>query len=147
MFDYLKNLLGKGGTQYAGHNPVGGLMVVSIITLLTITAVTGLFADDGCITLAPMGYLVTIQTSDLLTFIHHVCSNIILVLVVLHVMAAFFYLIIKRQNLIWSLVTGKKVLQGSRVVVPRMVSPWMALGILVLSGTVVWLMITLVQPG
>ncbi len=146
VFNYLRNLLSKGTTSYAGHNPVGGLMVVTIITLLTVAAISGLFADDGCVTHAPLGYLVTLQASDLFTFIHHVCTNVILILVALHILAAFFYLIIKRQNLIWSLVTGKKFLQDSRVDVPRLVSPWMAMSVLVLSGTAVWLLFIVAQP-
>ncbi len=61
-------------------------------------------------------------------------------------LAAFFYLIIKRRNLIWSLVTGKKFLQDSHVDVPRLVSPWMAMSVLVLSGSAVWLLLTVAQP-
>ncbi len=142
--NYIKSLFKEATTPYAGHNPVGGLMVVFLITLLAVSAVTGLFADDGCVTLAPLGHLVTLQTSEILTLIHESCLIVLLVLVMLHVSAAFFYLIVKRQNLIFSLITGKKVFRdNAQLKEPKQANPLLAFVILTISGAFVWAVITL----
>jgi len=53
------------------------------------------------------GY-VSAATSDRLTGIHRLLGNAILICVCAHVGAVFAYLLIKRENLILPMLTGKK---------------------------------------
>jgi len=51
IINYAKSLRKNDGTikHYAGHNPLGGLMVVAMLCFLTLTCVTGilLYSEDG----------------------------------------------------------------------------------------------------
>jgi cytochrome b len=79
-----------------------------LISLL-IQAGTGLFANDDILTEGPLFGWVSKRTSDWLTGIHHLNQKVLLVLIVIHVGAVFFYLIARRENLISPMITGTKV--------------------------------------
>jgi hypothetical protein len=57
---------------------------------------------------------------------------------VLHVLAIVAYAVLKRQNLLWPMVTGTK-LMPDEAVAPRVVSPvWAVLVLTAAFGVVVW---------
>ena len=45
-------------------------------------------------------------TSDWLTRIHHINQGVLIGLVVIHVGAVVFYLVVKRENLVAPMITG-----------------------------------------
>lgn len=99
----------KGRTPaYAGHNPLGGWMIIVLLLLLLVQAVTGLFANDDIAVEGPLYAWVSKDTSDFLTRVHHLNIDIVWILIGMHVAAAFYYLIVKRENLIVPLFTGRK---------------------------------------
>jgi len=106
--EYLKGLAGGDKIFYAGHNPAGGLMVVALIAVLLAQVATGLFANDGVRFSGPLALLVSEDVSTRLTGIHGLIFDLILLLVWCHVVAVGFYLLVKGDNLIWPMVTGKK---------------------------------------
>ena len=105
---YLKGLAGGDKIFYAGHNPAGGLMVLALIVVLLVQVATGLFANDGVRFSGPLALLVSEETSSLITGIHGLIFDLILILVWCHVVAVGFYLLVKGDNLVWPMVTGKK---------------------------------------
>ena len=105
---YLKTLAGGGKIFYAGHNPAGGVMVLALIAVLLAQVATGLFANDGVRFHGPLALLVSEDASTLFTDIHGLIFNLILLLVWCHVVAVGFYLLVKGENLIWPMVSGKK---------------------------------------
>ena len=105
---YLKGLAGGDKIFYAGHNPAGGLMVLALIAVLLAQVATGLFANDGVRFSGPLALLVREETSSLITGIHGLIFDLILILVWCHVVAVGFYLLVKGDNLVWPMVTGKK---------------------------------------
>jgi cytochrome b len=105
---YLKGLAGGDKIFYAGHNPAGGLMVVALIAVLLAQVASGLFANDGVRFHGPLALLVSEDVSTRLTDIHGLIFDFILVLVWCHVVAVGFYLLVKGDNLVWPMVTGKK---------------------------------------
>ena len=138
---YLRSLGGTNKALFAGHNPVGGLMVVGLIAVLLLQAMTGLFANDGLRFHGPLALLVSEETSTRLTGLHGAIFNIILMLVWLHVVAVGFYLFVKRDNLIKPMLTGRKhkkhVPEGWNITLAH---PYLAVLILALAaGLVVWL--------
>ena len=138
---YLRSLGGTNKALFAGHNPVGGLMVVGLIAVLLLQAMTGLFANDGLRFHGPLALLVSEETSTRLTGLHGAIFNIILMLVWLHVVAVGFYLFVKRDNLIKPMLTGRKhkkhVPEGWHITLAH---PYLAVLILALAaGLVVWL--------
>jgi cytochrome b len=105
---YLKGLAGGDKIFYAGHNPAGGVMVLALIAVLLAQVATGLFANDGVRFSGPLALLVSEETSSLITGIHGLVFDLILILVWCHIVAVGFYLLVKGDNLIWPMVTGKK---------------------------------------
>lgn len=105
---YARSLVSGKADRYFGHNPLGGWMVVALLVLLLTQASTGLFSNDDIFTEGPLYHLVTKSTSDWLTGIHKTLFNVLLACAGLHIAAAFFYLIVKKDNLILPMMTGRK---------------------------------------
>ena len=105
---YASTLPRKDSTPYIGHNPLGGWSIIAMLISLLIQTGTGLFANDDILTEGPLYDLVSKQTSDWLTGLHHLNQNVLLGLVVLHICAILFYLLAKRENLLIPMITGKK---------------------------------------
>jgi cytochrome b len=105
---YASSLLSKDSKQHIGHNPLGGWSILAMLASLLIQVGTGLFANDDILTEGPLFALVSKQTSDWLTGIHHLNQKILLVLVLIHIAAVIFYFIVKRDNLIKPMITGNK---------------------------------------
>jgi cytochrome b len=108
VFGYFKALMNDRQLLYAGHNPAGGLMVTALITLLLAQGVSGLLSNDGIRFNAPLALWVSADMSDRLTELHGFLFNVILLLAWMHVVAVFFYLFVKKENLIKPMITGYK---------------------------------------
>ena len=135
---------------YAGHNPAGGWMVAVLLLLVAVQAVSGLFTSEDTFLFFD-GPLVAYASSDVastMNWIHHNNINLIYAAVGLHVFAALFYLVVKRENLITAMITGaRKVpaeLAGMFAKI-RFASPLLGIGILVLCGLLVWGGVTLAR--
>lgn len=99
---------GAPPAHFAGHNPLGGWMVLLLLGLLLVQSVAGLFANDEIINAGPLYGYVESSTSDAISRWHRELSDWILVAVGLHVAAAFYYLLVRRENLIGAMITGYK---------------------------------------
>lgn len=144
LISYSRDLLNRDSTPSVGHNPLGGLSVLALLLVLAIQAGTGLFADDDIMLEGPLTHLVSDETGDLLTSIHHLNIWAIYGLVGLHIFAVLFYEIYKRQRLIVAMITGRKKLSAhgatARPVVEILLG--MITGLLV-AGGVYWLVTAL----
>jgi cytochrome b len=106
-----------------GHNPLGALSVFGLLGLLAVQAGTGLFANDDIAFDGPLSGLVEKARSDSLTGLHHDLSNVLLVLLGLHIVAIAFYLLVKKHDLIKPMVTGWKQAHGRPAPKTRSGSP------------------------
>src|SRR5690606_7249049 len=134
-------------TATAGHNPLGGLMVLAMILLVGLQAGTGLFATDDVIWAGPYNPAVSGATAERLTSIHHANFDWILAAIVLHILAIAFYAVVKKQNLVVPMITGRKLAN----VVPEHEAIgssqlWKALIVLALSSGAVWWLIRSAPP-
>ncbi|BEI33063.1 hypothetical protein PHIN5_04310 [Polynucleobacter sp. HIN5] len=91
-----------------GHNPLGALSVIALLTVILIQALTGLFADDDIFFQGPLAKYVSNSTVALLTSIHRFNQYLIFALVGLHIAAISYYYFVKRENLVRPMVTGDK---------------------------------------
>jgi cytochrome b len=140
--DYAKALARGRPAFYAGHNPLGGWMIVAMLFALLVQAGTGLFANDDIMTEGPLYGWVSKQTSDLLSQIHEINFVVLLVLIALHIAAALYYLFGKRENLILPLFTGRKpVPEAQDVPEARGGSLWLALLLLSLCASGVYFLV------
>lgn len=98
----------KGEWRGLGHNPLGGLSVFSLIFLLTVQVLSGLFANDDIAFVGPLYELIDKSLSDRLSGIHELLSNVLIALVVLHVIAVAFHGRFKKDNLVKPMITGWK---------------------------------------
>ena len=140
---YLRQTLGGSKLLYAGHNPAGGLMVIALIAILLAQAVTGLFSTDGIRFHGPLALLVSEDQSLEITSLHGTIFNVILLLIWCHIAAVGFYLLVKGDNLIRPMLTGKKpVSHVPHGLALRFTHPLLAvLTVAVAAGGLVWLLL------
>jgi cytochrome b len=113
VLDYARSLLRPPHEMHAGHNPLGGWVVVLLLALLLAQAGTGLFANDDIAAEGPLAKHVSDAMSDRLTGLHVRGAWALGGLVALHVAAALFYRFARGENLIRAMVTGVKLLPRS----------------------------------
>jgi cytochrome b len=136
---FLKAMLQGREPPTAGHNPVAGMMMLALLAALAVHASLGLFGNDDIIFDAPLSKMVSKKTSDLMTTYHKYLFKGILALVALHVGAALYHALVKKEDLIRAMFTGKKSLPPETAQPPaRMGSPWLAALILACTGLAVW---------
>lgn len=109
-FAHVGHLFSKAGPHDAGHNPLGGAMVVVLIVAVLAQAVTGLFSADtdmGTVN-GPLALKVADAWVDRASAFHNSWIKVLIWLAALHVFAILLYLVWKRHNLIGAMVTGRK---------------------------------------
>jgi cytochrome b len=106
----------RGRWQGVGHNPLGALSVFAVLGLLAVQTGIGLFANDDIDFNGPLSGLIEKERSDSLTGLHHQLSNVVLVLVGLHIAAVLFYVLFKKNNLIKPMLTGWKEIKAAQAV-------------------------------
>jgi hypothetical protein len=84
-------------------------MVLLMLALLGMQAVAGLFANDEVASSGPLYGYVSDASSDAWSRVHRLGAKLIWVAVWLHVAAVFFYLLMKKDNLILPMITGRKL--------------------------------------
>jgi cytochrome b len=100
--------------QFAGHNPVGAWSVVLMLALLATQIVLGLFAVDvDGLESGPMSSLVSFETGRVAAEWHEKIFDVLLAIVAVHILAALYYLAVRKQNLIGAMFTGKRNLDGT----------------------------------
>jgi cytochrome b len=109
FFKYAGGFFKRNSIASAGHNPMGALVVVLMILMVTAQTVTGLFLIDNTeIYAAPYNPAVDAATAAKLMSFHHWNFDTLLWVIGLHVFAIFFYRFYKRQNLVGPMITGRK---------------------------------------
>lgn len=104
----LATLRGKSQQRYAGHNPLGALMVVALLASLAVQALAGLFANDEIFNLGPLYAYVSAQRSIELTSLHRQLFYWILAAVALHVLAVIAHRVFKKEKLVKAMILGHK---------------------------------------
>jgi cytochrome b len=147
ILDYVKSVLKGPVAFFAGHNPAGGAVVVIILAALTAQASTGLFAQDDSFfaTKGPLAFLVEDETSKEITGIHkQLWEYGIVTLVAIHIAANLFYWLIKKQDLIVAMFTGRRsVPEGQPEPAVSFAATWFGAAIAIIAGIAVWLIMNL----
>ena len=137
ILEYLKQ--GAGRAAVPGHNPLGALSVVALLLLLTTQVTLGLFAVDvDGIESGPLSHLVSFDIGRTCADIHETVFNVLLAFIALHIGAVVFYLLFRRQNLIASMIHGRRALPaGATERLSSASLPRFILGV-ALAGIIVW---------
>lgn len=121
----------------AGHNPLGGWSVAVMLTLMLTQVVIGLFVSDvDGLESGPLSHLVSFDTSRTLAEAHEILFNVLLTLIGLHVVAIVFYLLVKRDNLLPAMLTGRR--RNVSMAAMKAVPAWRVIPGIVLATSVVW---------
>ena len=134
VYRYAWTMFERNSDRHLGHNPLGGLSVLLLLISLLVQAGTGLFANDDILTEGPLFDLVSKDTSDWLTSIHHINKIILAGLISIHIGAILFYLVYKRENLIYPMISGFK--DWHQDIYPHMGKVWLAAGIFVVIAAI-----------
>jgi len=98
----------RGEWRGVGHNPLGAFSVFGLLGLLSFQMISGLFGNDDITFYGPLFDLVSKDLSNKLTSLHHLASNLIYLLIALHLGAIAFYGHVKKDNLVKPMITGWK---------------------------------------
>ncbi len=121
----------------AGHNPLGGWSVAAMLTMMFAQVGIGLFVSDvDGLESGLLSHLVSFDTSRTLADVHEIVFNIILTLIALHIAAVLFYLLVKRDNLIGAMLTGRSRNVRLNGMTPAPV--WKVVPGIALATAVVW---------
>lgn len=105
---YIKSLFSRTSHKFMGHNPIGGLSVLAMMITLFLQSISGLAMTDDIFFEGPLYNKVPTFLLSMLDNLHRQNFNIIILLIILHVTAIFFYLFYKKDNLITPMITGHK---------------------------------------
>ena len=105
---YIKHFNSKDIQHHPGHNPLGSLMVVFMLSVILLQAVSGLFMNDDIFTSGPYYGTLNERLEAIATFIHRNGFDVILATVVMHIVAIVFYTFFKKKSLVQPMITGKK---------------------------------------
>ena len=98
----------RGQWHGLGHNPLGALSVLGLLTLLTAQVSTGLFANDDIAFRGPLSDLITKDNSDALSTYHRLIIKGLLAMILLHLGAIAFYTHVKKDSLVKPMISGWK---------------------------------------
>ena len=101
---HLSNLsIRRVDEQHLGHNPLAAIMMLSLWAVIIGLGITGYLMESHI-----FSHIQLLGNKDLLEEIHELLANSLYLLVPLHIIAAIAMSYWQRQNLIKSMVTGKK---------------------------------------
>jgi len=133
---------GEASEDGVGHNPMGGWSVVALLGVMAAEVGVGLFCVDvDGLESGPLADRVSFQVGRMAAHWHTLLFNALLALIALHLCAIAFYAIVRRDNLIGPMLTGRKRLQApsSETVEAQPKSPIMLwLNAAVAIGVAIW---------
>lgn len=117
---YLMSLFRRKADHYLGHNPAGSISVWLLLGLGMFLCVTGVLAlqDDA---------------SDAVIEMHGIATDIMLVIIALHIAGVFVSSFLHRENLVRSMITGSKPSE-SEAGIPKSYN-WLGILMLVIAAS------------
>lgn len=115
----LRRVLHKETEDTLGHSPIGGLAVYLLITLIGLTALTGMASSDDIFFSGPLAPLISANAVDLASQTHPILSKAVLVTAVIHVLAVLWHQFAIRERLIQGMITGEKPGFRSQIPAPH----------------------------
>ena len=106
---YAGDAVRRRAPRYIGHNPAGGAMVVALLISLTLTVATGIALYGATDFAGPLAGVWRGEfAADVLEEVHEVGANLTLLLVVLHLGGVLFSSLEHGENLVKSMINGRK---------------------------------------
>ena len=114
-----RRVLNKETEETLGHSAIGGLAVYLLITLIGLTALTGMASSDDIFFSGPLAPFLSANIINFASRTHPILSKLVLATVVVHVLAVFWHQFAMRERLIQGMITGLKQGFGSQTPAPH----------------------------
>jgi cytochrome b len=119
VFGYLGALARFSSKRFLGHSPAGGAMIVALLFMVAVTAVTGFVNQAQDLGTGPLsGVVAKVERPPRIPGqrrpplmskqVHETAANITLLLVVLHLGGVALASVAHKENLVASMLTGRK---------------------------------------
>ena len=111
---YVKQVITLRAPRHIGHNPAGGAMIVLLLMSLVMISLSGMLLfgaenQTGLLGDVAAAFGVTgEQSAEALEDVHDFFAKLTLVLVVIHVSGVLFESLLHGENLVRSMLTGRK---------------------------------------
>ena len=99
----------RGQWHGLGHNPLGAFSVLGLLTLMLLQVTSGLVIDSDAPFTGPLNALVSQGIARLSLDLHKCIVWLIVGLVSLHTLSIIFYAVVKKNNLLFPMLTGHKI--------------------------------------
>jgi cytochrome b len=111
VLEYLRDTIMLRAKRYLGHNPAGGAMVLLLIVSLLITTLTGMVVYGVEEQLGPLAaYVGGVGKfgGEVFEEVHEYFAHLSVILVLIHVIGVLVESLLHGENLIRSMLTGRK---------------------------------------
>jgi cytochrome b len=110
---HLAHMFRREPDHQPGHNPAGGWMVILLLALLSGEVLSGIYVNNDVADAGPLTELVPAPVANAITTLHTIFWDAILASVGLHILAILTYAVVKRQDLVLPMITGRKHLPNN----------------------------------
>jgi cytochrome b len=107
---HLRGILMLGPRHYLGHNPAGAAMIFALAFVLCGLVVTGLSIEAGEEKIGPLAGITSYAVGHAAKTLHLVLVWILAAMVAGHVAGVIVRILLTRENLVASMITGRKEL-------------------------------------
>ena len=111
VITHVRALLSTNPHVSVGHNPLGGWSVLVLLLCVAVQVLSGLFASDGIDTDGPFADRVSNAAAQAFTRVHDWNQNVLLVLIALHVVAIVLYRVLRNEDLVAAMITGRRAVE------------------------------------
>ncbi|APF18588.1 putative cytochrome b [Caldithrix abyssi DSM 13497] len=121
VFEYLKGALRGDGNKYVGHNPGSAYAIFAMLIMMIGLGITGIMLGTG---------------NEWVEELHEILAYAMISVVVLHIMGVLLHIIRHRENIIASMIHGKKEVEAHQAISSS--RPIIGVIFLVLTGAWAW---------
>jgi cytochrome b len=130
MFAHARDLVCRRAAHHVGHNPVGTMMILTLLTVLAMLIATGVVALGGVVKEGPLAAFTTYASGRTAKEIHEALAFGLLGLIALHVTGIVVESLRTRESLVHAMLTGAKRERANAIVAaPARARPVLAAGL------------------
>jgi len=112
IWNYFQQLLQRKPVRYLTHNPLAGIAVLFFLFLISTIVFSGLVALWGQEKIGYLAHWFPLEMGIQVAHFHHEVSELLLLLIAVHLMGVFVDTWMHRENIIRSMFNGRKKTQS-----------------------------------
>lgn len=119
VLEHFFELRDGSGRRHLGHNPLGALMILALLAAVLAVAASGTLALGGALKSGPLAFATSFAVGSIARQLHSFLAYGLLVLIGLHVAGAVFESRRTGENLVRSMVDGRKEIRAGDAPLPE----------------------------